>query len=389
MTSPSEANTAKVSSRLFERLTASLFLLLIVIISSIVIMELASRIILGNTASYFEETFSVGTTRHPYPYFMFAGIPNAPINPLLKKLGYLNVLGYRGKAPDTVKPENEFRIFILGGSTVFVGSARIGVPSIPEQLEILLHKNGYSDAKVFNFGVASSVSGQELARLLFTVSDLEPDLIIFYNGANDLNLPTGWDPRPGYPFNFPATQANPLLIDNLSDYPTLALAALGTNLGRHFLRPYLERELLNIGNLREASGFRTAGWEKTIASAYIKNVVKARHASSAAGASFIGYLQPMAAFKEPPINAESTYHEQEFPGRTMVRIRAMVREMAKQSGMGPFFADFGDIFDGINEQVFADDMHTFKKWYGLPAQKIFEDLERRGLLKHRETENAK
>ena len=53
-----------------------------------------------------------------------------------------------------------------------------------------------------NAGAPAYVSGQELARLIFEVLDLEPDIVIVYDGFNDLNSALLFDPRPGYPSNF-------------------------------------------------------------------------------------------------------------------------------------------------------------------------------------------
>ena len=48
--------------------------------------------------------------------------------------------------------------------------------------------------EVYNFGAASSGSGQGLARILYEVVDLDPNLIIMYNGANDFEHPFFGDP---------------------------------------------------------------------------------------------------------------------------------------------------------------------------------------------------
>lgn len=93
-------------------------------------------------------------------------------------------------APQMPKTREEYRVFFLGGSTVYVGK-----PPIADLVQRLFHEHGIKNVKVYNFGVVSSVSGMELARIVFELSDLAPDLIVMYNGGNDILQPWSWDRR--------------------------------------------------------------------------------------------------------------------------------------------------------------------------------------------------
>src|SRR5262249_27502211 len=148
-----------------------------------------------------------------HPYYVFTGIPNT-LGQMAPQMGganeienlvKLNSLGFRIERPlEKTKPAGELRIFVVGGSTVFMGAPL--AKTIPDQIESELVRRGISGAKVYNFGVVSAVSGQELALLAHLLVDYEPDLVISYGGGNDLHSPYQYDPRPGFPLNFVTLQ---------------------------------------------------------------------------------------------------------------------------------------------------------------------------------------
>jgi len=104
-------------------------------------------------------------------------------------------MNYGTKEPP--KAKGELRIFMLGGSTVAYGN-----PPLPVYVEEELKRHGFHHVRVLNYGVISQNSSQELAHLVYHVLDSEPDMVIFYDGGNDIMDPLLYDPRPGYPLIF-------------------------------------------------------------------------------------------------------------------------------------------------------------------------------------------
>ncbi|HIA36389.1 MAG TPA: hypothetical protein EYN89_06525, partial [Flavobacteriales bacterium] len=141
----------------------------------------------------------------PKPYVMYGGRPNYE---------KLNKLGYVEEAPSKTKPPDEFSIFLLGGSTVYAGN-----PTISKLLENTFHNNGFPNVRCYNWGIPASTSGMELARIVYEIYDYTPDLIIMYNGGNDLMINLWADPRPGFPFNYFIYENNPLLEKDVAKYP--------------------------------------------------------------------------------------------------------------------------------------------------------------------------
>ncbi len=97
-----------------------------------------------------------------------------------------NALGYRGPEVAIPKPAGDFRIVALGGSTTY-GISTSWEDAYPAQLQNLLRDEyGYTNVEVVNAGLSGYNSWDILANFEFRVSELEPDMIIFYEGINDV-----------------------------------------------------------------------------------------------------------------------------------------------------------------------------------------------------------
>ncbi|MDD9878400.1 MAG: SGNH/GDSL hydrolase family protein, partial [Magnetovibrio sp.] len=319
--------------------------------------------------------------RYPKPYVMFGGEPNA---------AGLNRLGYPGPAPAEEKPAGEFRIFILGGSTVFNHPG-----SIASALQDAYHRNGDDHVRVFNFGVVSSVSGMDLARIVYEVADHQPDLIIMYNGGNDLLNNWGREDRPGYPFDFVYTENNPLLY--LSD-PTAAerdryqgwtLFLLESRLLRRLLKDDLEEALIKR-KLRpnDLGAPGSPQWQQALAATYIKHLALGHRVAKGLEARFLGVFQPILFFKTPHVGRErqiNAYLENTDWGRQRKRgaheMRAMITEGMRRlrDTEGMDLLDLSALFSKRRDAVFTDQIHITETARAAVGKAIFEHLERAGI----------
>jgi len=118
---------------------------------------------------------------------------------------YTNEDGFRIPSADyklpKQKPARQLRIAVLGGSLVELASTFD--LTLPGSLKTLL-KQRYPgrDIEVINAGIQSCVSRQSIVQLLVTVVDYHPDIVILYDGGNDIGLPLTYESRPNYPYNF-------------------------------------------------------------------------------------------------------------------------------------------------------------------------------------------
>jgi lysophospholipase L1-like esterase len=119
----------------------------------------------------------------PHPYLSYYPTPNYQ-----KGLTSHNSLGYRSDEFSLEKPNGVYRIVALGGSSTYDVNIKDNAAIFTAQLERLLREDyGYRNIEVINAGVPGYNSWEILVNLEFRVLDLHPDLVIIYEGTNDVH----------------------------------------------------------------------------------------------------------------------------------------------------------------------------------------------------------
>ena len=113
-------------------------------------------------------------------------MPFAPRSNFRRGRNRHNALGFRGDEIVTPKPDGEFRIVCMGGSTTYTSFVEDYTKSYPARLQVKLHEAGYENVTVVNAGAEGYTTWESLATLQFRVLDLEPDMIIVYHAINDI-----------------------------------------------------------------------------------------------------------------------------------------------------------------------------------------------------------
>jgi len=99
----------------------------------------------------------------------------------------INTLGFRGAEFSEEKPPDTYRIFMLGGSTMFGTGATSDETTIPGYLQHHLSEKDFEfDIEVINSGIQGADSNTELNLIEQKLVTLSPDLVIIYDGWNDL-----------------------------------------------------------------------------------------------------------------------------------------------------------------------------------------------------------
>jgi hypothetical protein len=325
--------------------------------------------------------------REPRPYFMFGGPTHGRTVNLLPAMDEgkgreirLNAEGFRTREIVTPKPADELRIFFVGGSTV-IGGYQVET-TIPGVVEAHLHANGLPQARTYNFGVLSFVSGQELALLVHRLIDLRPDLVIAYDGGNDLYEPWVYDPRPGYPFNFVTEEeAMTALANAQGDAKTIASFSRDSALLQALLGTgdWASRAAIRIDQLRSEVDYGSAHWKAAVVNAYARNLAQMCHFARGSGTLFAAYFQPLLAYSKP-LDANQTAST---GGDAMVGGLRQQRDLALRAIGTQFPAPsveagcrFGDL-SGILENdaaAFTDAIHVDNKSNQMIGRRIGEDL---------------
>lgn len=96
-----------------------------------------------------------------------------------------NALGYRGEEITQPKPEGEFRIVAMGGSTTYTTRVEDYRLSYPALLQQELRERGYTNVTVVNAGVPGWESWNLAIDFQLRSLDLDPDMVVVYAGYND------------------------------------------------------------------------------------------------------------------------------------------------------------------------------------------------------------
>ena len=97
----------------------------------------------------------------------------------------INELGYRGDVPKKIK-NGEYRIIMIGASTV-LNRESIMSKTLPGLIQDKFINNGHKQVRIYNWGVSAYKSEQELITILEKAVNFSPDLILVYNGGNDIH----------------------------------------------------------------------------------------------------------------------------------------------------------------------------------------------------------
>jgi lysophospholipase L1-like esterase len=106
----------------------------------------------------------------------------------------INNEGFRGAEINVSKTNNDYRIIMIGGSTVFGAGMPNDNLTIPYQLNKKFEEK-YNNVEVINAGISSITSFEELYHFKEKLIHLEPNLVIIYDGANNVHQKRTSDPE--------------------------------------------------------------------------------------------------------------------------------------------------------------------------------------------------
>ena len=99
---------------------------------------------------------------------------------------FINSHGFRGPEISKDKPSNTFRVFVVGGSTTY-GSGVNDANTIPSLLQKKLDEKNYDQTiEIINAGFSGAKSMEEIKLIKEKLLNFAPDLIIVYDGYNDI-----------------------------------------------------------------------------------------------------------------------------------------------------------------------------------------------------------
>ena len=98
----------------------------------------------------------------------------------------INSLGFRGDEFSEENKSDIYRMFLLGGSTMFGHGATSDKTTIPGYVQELFDNDKSHQVEVINAGIQGADSFAELDLIKNKILNLSPDMLIIYDGWNDL-----------------------------------------------------------------------------------------------------------------------------------------------------------------------------------------------------------
>jgi lysophospholipase L1-like esterase len=150
---------------------------LMLVFIPLAVMLAVAEIALGSLGSRHGDLTVKNAVFHPY----LQAVPE-PGNSTL----HINRWGFRGDEIELVKPDRTYRVFVIGGSTVYCDRTQFEDSHARILEKRLQDAHPGVNIEVQNAGMHWHTSQHSLVKFLTKVQDFEPDLVILYHAVNDL-----------------------------------------------------------------------------------------------------------------------------------------------------------------------------------------------------------
>ena len=254
--------------------------------------------------------------RQPMPYVNFA------CQGLLEgKTSYDKTKFFKTDKKDAIK------VAFFGGST----GMPISEEYFAERLSQLFNKK---NVIVKNFSCASLHHRHHLHMILEFLPKYNPDIVIFYGGANEGAQHILYDPRPGYPYNFYYRGETSTLRKFLIEYSAI-FSTIEDRYGT----------ITNYRNLNEEYKPGSEEWSKDIVYKYFETLELAKNITETLNSNNYGHTK-FIAFYQP-------YKEDEVPEIKFVH--KMITDGIKEKD---YIFDIHSAYDKFDDSIWDDFCHV-------------------------------
>ena len=279
----------------------------------------------------------------------------------------LNRDGFRAGEVETYR--DSFLVEFLGGS-VCVGVGENPGETVPERLEEALHQAGLVRARVLNLCQGGAVSAQELAIFVEYGLPLHPQVVISFDGANDVlhPSPVGDDSEANLPYRNAQIEAR---VDGRDGFSHLALARVAARIAQRF---------------RESGPTQGVPVEeRAVLDSYLYHLAAVRTLTEADHGLYAVAFQPTLHYLKP-WSAEETAmwgRRRSRDGEQLTnvirgrygRAREALIEWAGAGGVTLY--DLSPVFTHASATIYSDSVH----FHGpLGYATLFSELARQGLI---------
>ena len=270
----------------------------------------------------------------------------------------INSFGFRGGEILKEKPDDVFRIFVVGGSTVYGYGATSDKTTIPGFLQEEFNSKKLDfKVEVINAGNPASDSLDEVFFVKKIIEEFNPDLFIIYDGWNDaahkIRLDTSDSLRE-------ETQNNNefLKFKNFPFYRT----------------PFVIHEIIFFDPSSQGLVMVDESETPQKIELWVNRWLEICELGNSMGFSTIVTVQPLLGTGEKILSQDEQKLVSSFPERhnLLPVLEEMANGLSKLDPSCTETADLRNIFDGVDKPIFYDVGHSNDLGNKLIAQKLFE-----------------
>ena len=291
------------------------------------------------------------------------GIDTIAPNQYLKTIN-INSDGFRGEEINLSKTNLDYRIVIIGGSTVF-GS---GLSNDDEAFPNILNKKfqeKYNNIEVINAGISGITSFEELYYIKEKIISLQPDMIIVYDGHNDASYKKIIEPK------ILNTDKDKFQLKDFQKYLRTPVVMY-----RYVLLPIINLEInnnaLNVSELDKINISEKNKISNSIGTLWYERMQEFCQISNDEKIESIVILQPTLYHGNKPLSDyEKTILYENTQAKEIFEILNKESQKLKNCSI---VSDFSNVFDEISDGVYVDKSHL--NYYGnkIIAEKIYETI---------------
>jgi lysophospholipase L1-like esterase len=303
-------------------------------------------------------------------YIKYSTFPNSSVpshEPNTTDTININSFGLRGPEFDQEKPDNTYRIFIVGGSSTF-GTGVTDENTITGIMQKLFeYSNPEWNIEVINAGIPGAESFRETWLIRNILFELEPDFIINFGGFNEARQVTEVFEREAYRNYIDYNEVNNSIESkniesefNLFKFNNYSFYRTPFVIYDIFVKDLKEKEFKNKNELDNDKIVKEyyENWKDICQSSTKKNI------------------HTMIILQSGPGLTDRNIFDGEIKVTEDIEIiypllNAALNELAKDCSITE---DYRTIFDDISHPIYIDEIHMGKEGNKIIAEKIYEKI---------------
>jgi len=272
----------------------------------------------------------------------------------------VNSHGLRGPEISIEKPENTYRVIIIGGSTTFGHGSSSDDTTIPAFVQKKFDKENLSkNIQVINAGVNSLYSFTETYHIKNKLMKFNPDLIVNYGGGNDADL---YIPNPKV--KTPEEYKKELESFKFRNYPFYRTPFMVFTL--FFAQEYKEQNFPELINPHEE-----------VVSAWKTRWIDLCEFAKDNDFKTLIVIQPGVGTDNKPLTKDELKYRSSFGEHdltTLKNLEGFAESFGELSQVCDRTADLRNTFDNVSEPIYWDSFHMTDFGNKIVAERLYEEI---------------